>query len=232
MRAARGHPWDVSVSEAIAIQQELRHWVVTANTLGEVRSVAGVDVSAKGGVARAAVVVLSYPGLEPLEASIATRRLEFPYVPGLLSFREAPAILEALHKLHLWPDLIILDGQGMAHPRRLGIATHVGVLLDHPTIGCAKSYLCGVYQEPGPEKGSYSHLYDNDEIIGAVLRTRDRTNPVFVSIGHKVDLESAISFVLGCCTHYRLPETTRWAHKVAGGAVLPQHDYRKQGRLF
>jgi len=224
MRIIHAHSWDITPSEGIAIQRELRRWIVTTNELGEANTVAGLDVSTKGDVARAAVVVLSYPDLAPLESSVATLPLKFPYVPGLLSFREAPAILAALARLTTLPDLLIFDGQGMAHPRRLGIATHLGILLDHPTIGCAKSRLCGQHEEPGRAKGSYTYLYDKGETIGAVVRTRTNVKPVFVSVGNKVDLDTAIAYVLGCCPRYRLPETTRWAHKVAGGAELPGED--------
>jgi deoxyribonuclease V len=142
-------------------------------------------------------------------------------VPGLLAFREGPVILHALRRLKAEPDVLIFDAHGMAHPRRLGLATHLGVLLDLPSVGCAKSCLCGEYEEPGEEKGSWTHLYDDGEIIGAVVRTRDRVKPVFVSVGHRVDLESAVSLVLRCAPRYRLPETTRWAHRVAGGESLP-----------
>lgn len=215
------HPWEVSPNEAMAIQRELRRWVVQESALNVVRTVGGVDVSVNEDVAQAAVVVLAYPELIPLEASTAKRPISFPYVPGLLSFREAPAILDALEGLSAMPDLLIFDGQGIAHPRRLGIAAHVGVLLDWPTIGCAKSRLCGVYDEPGVERGSYSLLRDGQEVIGAVVRTRTGVKPVFVSVGTRVNLELAVKYVLACCRGYRLPEPTRWAHKVAGEGALP-----------
>jgi len=222
MQLFHEHPWNVSPQEAIAIQRQLRQWVVTENALGEVKTVAGVDVSAKEGMSRAAVVILSYPDLIRLDSRTATLPLQFPYIPGLLSFREAPAVLAALDRLSYLPDLLIVDGQGMAHPRRLGIATHLGVLLDRPTIGCAKSWLYGAYEQPGVEAGDFSYLYDRAEAIGAVVRTRSRVEPVFVSVGHKVALDAAIAYVLRCCRNYRLPETTRWAHKVAGGETLPK----------
>ncbi len=220
MRPVRTHAWDVSPSEGVAIQKELRAQLRTDNCAGQVRTVAGVDVGLRKRRARAAVVVLSYPDLDPLERATAERPIEFPYVPGLLTFREGPVILDALAKLTVRPDILIFDGQGMAHPRRMGLATHIGILLDHPTIGCAKSRLCGEYEEPGLRKGDYSHLLDEGEIVGAVLRTRANVSPVYVSIGHKVDLEHAIHYVLACCKVYRLPETTRWAHRVAGGASI------------
>ena len=216
MRIRHEHPWRVTVQEGIAIQRELWRWVVAEDRLGPVATVGGVDVSAKRGVARAAVVVLRYPDLAPLESSVAALPLEMPYIPGLLSFREAPAILAALQRLSALPDLLILDGQGAAHPRRLGIAAHLGVLLDHPTIGCAKSRLCGEHGELGMAASCHIPLRDGDEVIGAVVRTRANVRPVYVSVGHRVGLETAIRYVLACCTRYRLPETTRWAHRVAG----------------
>lgn len=226
MRLFHGHPWDISPREAVAIQHELRQWVVATNASPEldtldIASVAGVDVSARGGMSCAAIAELSFPTLTFRGSSTAVAPLRFPYVPGLLSFREAPAILAALKKMDHLPDVLIFDGQGMAHPRRLGIATHIGVLLDHPTIGCAKSRLVGCYAEPEREVGSWRYLYDGEEIIGAVVRTRTGVKPVFVSVGHKVDLITAIKLVLRCCRRYRLPETTRWAHRVAGNIVLP-----------
>ncbi len=226
MRIVSPHRWDVSPSEAKEIQQGLRSKVSTERTFGQVSIVAGVDVSIKGGVARAAIVVLSYPSLTPLDYSLAELPAEFPYIPGLLAFREAPSVLAALEKLKTEPDLFIFDAQGLAHPRRLGLATHLGVIIDRPSIGCAKSRLWGKHDEPGPERGSFAHLYDGDEaacaseIIGAVVRTRTGVNPLYVSIGHQVDLPAAIEYVLGCCTKYRLPETTRYAHRVAGGERL------------
>jgi len=220
------HSWDISPQEAVAIQRELRQWVIAANVSPDldtlnIASVAGVDVSARGGMSCAAIAELAFPTLTLRGSSTAVAPLRFPYVPGLLSFREAPAILAALEKMDHLPDVLILDGQGMAHPRRLGIATHIGVLLDHPTIGCAKSRLVGCYVEPEREAGSWRYLYDGDEIIGAVVRTRTGVKPIFVSVGHKVGLATAIELVLRCCRRCRLPETTRWAHRVAGGVALP-----------
>ncbi|HUT68422.1 MAG TPA: deoxyribonuclease V, partial [Dehalococcoidales bacterium] len=163
------------------------------------------------------VVVLSYPEFELVETRIVTDRIEFPYVPGLLSFREAPLILAACEELTVTPDLLMVDGQGIAHPRRMGLASHLGLFLDIPTIGCAKSRLCGSHEEPGNEAGSYAELLDNGEVIGAAVRTRTGVKPVYVSIGHKVDLSTAIRRVLECCRGYRLPEPTRLAHQAAGG---------------
>lgn len=220
MKIVSPHRWDVSPSEAMEIQQELRNKVFTERTTTPVNTVAGVDVSFKGDVAKAAIVVLSYPGLTPVDYSLAELPVEFPYIPGLLAFREAPAVLAALERLKTEPDLFVFDAQGLAHPRRMGLATHLGVIIDRPSIGCAKSRLCGSHHEPGPERGSYTYLYDGDEIIGAVVRTQTGVTPLYVSIGHKVDLPSAIEYVLNCCTNYRLPETTRYAHRVAGGERL------------
>lgn len=217
MNTVAPHPWKVSTAEAKEIQLSLRDRVCLEPDFGEVRTVAGVDVGMEGDVATAAVVVLTYPSMTPVEQSLADVPALMPYVPGLLSFREAPAILAACEALRIEPDLFVFDGQGIAHPRRFGIASHVGVILNKPSIGCAKSRLWGTHHELAPEEGSYVHLYDGDEIVGAVLRTRDNVSPVYVSVGHRIDLETAIQFVLGCCKGYRLPETTRCAHKVAGG---------------
>jgi deoxyribonuclease V len=210
------HGWDVSPEEAVAIQQRLRSRVQTTNgfALESVRTVAGVDASYREG-GRAAVVVLSYPEMEPLEEVVASRETVFPYVPGLLSFREAPQVLDALAKLRTRPDLLIFDGQGIAHPRRLGLAAHLGVYLDMPSIGCAKSRLTGRYVEPGPNPGDRSPLLDHGEVIGTVLRTKPRTNPLFVSVGHKIDLETAVEVVLRSVRGYRLPEPTRLADRLS-----------------
>jgi deoxyribonuclease V len=191
--------------------------------------VAGVDVSVKGKTGRAAVVLLSFPALDPVEAVTAERPISFPYIPGLLAFREGPAVLAAFEKLEGKPDLLIFDAHGLAHPRRMGLATHLGVLVDLPSVGCAKSRLCGEHEEPPPERGGWVPLLDEGETIGAVLRTRDNVRPVYVSVGHRIDLEGAVEIVLCCGAGYRLPETTRWAHRVAGGEVPP---LAKQPRLL
>jgi len=181
-----------------------------------VTTVAGVDAGYRDDMARAAVVVLTYPGLEVTDYATADRPVTFPYIPGLLTFREAPAVLDAMEKLTTLPDLLIFDGQGIAHPRRLGIASHIGVLLDMPAIGCAKSRLCGRHEEPDSEKGSHVPLIHNGDIIGAVTRTRNNVKPVFVSPGHRIDLPTSVEYVLSCCRKYRLPETTRQADHLAG----------------
>jgi len=185
------------------------------------RLVAGVDISARDarGMVKGAVVVLSYPELALVETSVVECKVDFPYVPGLLSFREAPAAVAAFEKLTLAPDLILVDAQGIAHPRRFGFASHLGLLLDTPTIGCAKSILCGRHGPLGLESGSYAELIDNDEVVGAALRTKERTTPIYVSIGHKMDLPDAIKYVTACCRGYRIPEPTRLAHLAAGGRI-------------
>ena len=180
----------------------------------EVRFIAGVDVSVSRGedVGYAAVVVVSYPELEVVEVSSSSLEIPMPYVPGLLSFRESPIIMKAFENLKIEPDLIMVDGQGIAHPRRFGIASHLGVLFDKPSIGVAKTKLVGVYEDPDVDAGSFTFLYDGDEVIGAVVRTRSKVKPVFVSVGHKVSLEFAVKMTLNCCRGYRLPEPTRLAH--------------------
>lgn len=222
MKPHISHGWDVPVEKAMAIQHRLASQVLLTWDERLVRMVAGIDVGFPGEKGRAAVAVLSFPDLQLVDSARAETGVPFPYIPGLLAFREGPVILAALERLSREPDLLIFDGQGLAHPRRMGIATHMGVLLDVPSIGCAKSRLVGTHQQPGPRKGSYARLYDEGEVIGAVLRTRDRVNPIYVSIGHRIDLERAIDFVLRCCTKYRLPEPIRWAHRLASGETPPQ----------
>ena len=217
MNPVISHPWNVTPEEAKRIQEKLRGQVCQEPRLGPVHTVAGVDVGFRGDTAIAAVAVLSYPELELVDHALAKLPVTFPYIPGLLAFREGPVVLEALARLRVEPDLLIFDGQGLAHPRRMGIASHIGVLMDKPSIGCAKSRLCGTHTEPGPERGDWVPLYDDWEVIGAVLRTRPGVNPLYISIGHRVDLETAIHYVLACCTRYRLPETTRAAHRLAAG---------------
>lgn len=215
------HPWDVSPAEARAIQQRLRGMVETADRLGPVETVAGVDVGFEQGgrITRAAVVVLRLADLRPVEQALVRAPTCFPYVPGLLSFREIPAVLAALERLRRLPDLILCDGQGRAHPRRLGIACHLGVLTDLPTVGVAKSRLIGTHAEPPDEKGAWVPLYDGAEVIGAVLRSRAGVRPLYVSVGHRVSLETAVDYVLRCTPRYRLPETTRRADRLASGRV-------------
>lgn len=212
------HRWDVSAAEARKIQESLRHNVITADRLGKVLLVGGADVYySEENRITAAVAVLTFPGLELREYSIIRGKTAFPYMPGLLSFREAPAIFAALSRLEHLPDLLLCDGQGIAHPRRFGIASHIGVLTGTPTIGVAKTRLTGDHQPVPMENGGWSPLIDNGEPIGAVLRTRTGVKPLYISPGHNISLETAIRYVMGCVTRYRLPETTRWAHKLASG---------------
>jgi deoxyribonuclease V len=216
------HRWDITPKEAVALQRELCSLVERADRLGEVRRVAGVDVGYEAGntITRAAVAVLRFPELSLEHHAIARLPTTFPYVPGLLSFREIPAVLKALEQLPQLPDLLLCDGQGIAHPRRFGIACHLGVLTGLPAIGVAKSRLLGEHDELPPEKGSWVPLRDRGEVIGAVLRTRSGVAPLYVSTGHRVSLETSIHYVLACTTRYRLPETTRWAHRLASGPPL------------
>jgi deoxyribonuclease V len=208
--------WNVSPAAAIVLQRELAGAISLVDEFAlPPRLVAGIDVGLADGMARAAVVVLAWPQMTPVESAVAYAPLTFPYVPGLLSFREGPAVLAALQKLEQVPDVLLFDGQGYAHPRRVGIATHLGIVLDCPTIGCAKSCLCGTYEEPGWERGSTSPLVDGAEVIGAVVRTRSRVRPLFVSTGHRVSLATAVVMVLRCGGGYRLPEPTRLAHLLA-----------------
>jgi len=218
--------WPKTVTEARAVQRQLAPRVWRRDRLDRVRHVAGADVglSRDGKIARAAVVVLSFPALERIEEAVAEMPVSFPYVPGYLSFREIPVLERAIHKLHIQPDLILCDGQGYAHPRRLGLASHLGVLLDMPTIGVAKSWLIGTHDAVPRRKGEWVPLRDGGETIGAVLCTRDRVKPLYISVGHRVSLRTAIRYVLACTTRYRLPETTRAADQLAS------HPNRKRPR--
>jgi deoxyribonuclease V len=213
------HQWDVTPAEAVAIQERLRHRVIREDVLGPVHTVAGVDVGFedKGAITRAAVAVLSFPELALVESAVVRQPTTFPYVPGLLSFREVPAILEALEQLETLPDLLLCDGQGIAHPRRFGLASHLGVVTELPAIGVAKSRLVGRHQPVPEEKGGRRPLLHKGEVVGMVLRTRTRVRPVFVSLGHRISLETAVDHVLRCTPKYRLPETTRLAHRLASG---------------
>ncbi len=226
MKVESLHSWQVSTVQALEIQQRLAVQVSKRSEVTTPRFIAGVDISAgkRGEMATGAVVVLNYPELRVVETKVAQDKLELPYIPGLLSFRESPLTLAACQKLTITPDLILVDGQGIAHPRRLGLASHLGLFLNTPTIGCAKSLLCGNHEAPGAEPSSYAEVADRGEIIGAALRTKLRVKPVYVSIGHKVDLQTAIYWVMNCCRGYRLPEPTRLAHLAAGGNLKPEKD--------
>lgn len=218
MRFRIPHRWDLTPKEAVRLQQELRSKVIAEDCLSEVRLVAGLDAGFDDkNTARAAVAVLSFPQLELVEQAIARVPVTFPYVPGLLSFRELPALVTALEKLKNIPDLLLDDGQGVAHPRRFGIASHLGVITGIPAIGVAKTRLIGEHGTVPKRRGAWAPLMDGDETIGAVLRTRAGVKPLYVSVGHKIGLETAVHYVMACCTRYRLPETTRWAHRLASG---------------
>ena len=218
MHIHRRHPWNVTPKEAIALQQNLRSDVIADRPidLAAVRLVAGVDVSVKNNVSQAAVVVVTFPDFRPVETVLASRPTPFPYVPGLLSFREGPVLEEAFEKLQAEPDVFIFDGQGLAHPRRIGIASHMGLWLDRPTIGCGKTRLCGQHGPLPPERGASSPLIDDGEVIGAAVRTRTGTNPMFISPGHLADIPSAVELVLRCAPKFRIPEPIRRAHNAAG----------------
>jgi deoxyribonuclease V len=222
MRIENLHRWNVNVEQAIEIQQSLASKINIENKIVQLRLVAGVDVSVnKSGEAEAAAVVLNYPELKVLEISKARGKTDFPYIPGLLSFREIPLTLQACERLNLSPDLVIVDGQGIAHPRRIGLASHLGLFLNVPTIGCAKSPLYGNFQMPGDVPGDFTNITDKDgKIIGAVLRTKSGVKPLYISIGHKINLSDSIKYILLCCRGYRLPEPTRQAHLASKGNMI------------
>lgn len=222
MHIQQRHTWVLTAEEAIAIQQSLRGEIVTADQFGTIRYVAGVDVGfeADGTVTRAAVAVLNLEDLTLQDRAIARRPTEFPYIPGFLSFREVPAVLDALQRLHVLPDLLLCDGQGIAHPRRFGIACHLGLLTDLPAIGVAKSLLVGRHADVPDERGSWQPLTHKGETVGAALRTRPGTKPLFISTGHRISLDTAIAYVMRCTPKYRLPETTRQAHNLASGPAI------------
>ncbi|MGD8589813.1 MAG: deoxyribonuclease V [Chromatiales bacterium] len=217
MQLSLQHSWNLSPTQARELQLELRNQVIMVDRFDPPSWVAGVDVGFEehGSVTRAAVAVLSFPDLQLVDQASARQPTRFPYVPGLLSFREIPAILDALDQLGQTPDLLLCDGQGLAHPRRFGLACHLGLLCDLPSIGVAKSRLIGRHGELPEHKGAWVPLLDHEEVIGAVVRTRLRVKPVYVSIGHRVSLASAIHYTLACTTRYKLPETTRAAHHLA-----------------
>lgn len=212
------HDWTVTPSEAIALQKALAARVDyhTPLDLNTVQRVAGVDVSVKHNESQAAVVVLSFPDLTVIETARAKLPTTFPYIPGLLTFREGAVLVEALKQLQTVPDVLIFDGMGRLHPRRIGIASHMGLWLDRPTVGCGKTPFIGKYTTPAPERGSYTPIVDRGETVGAALRTRANVAPVYISPGHHIDLESALALVMACVTRYRLPEPIRAAHNAAG----------------
>lgn len=225
----KAHAWNVTPKEAIEIQERLRELVQIEPLNKDVHLIGGCDISMSlysttfyGGF-----VVLTYPELELVDQAFVKETVTFPYIPGLLSFREVPSLLHAWEKLATKPDLIAVDGVGIAHPRRIGIASHLGVLLDIPTIGCAKSVLTGVYEEPAETAGSFSYLRDTyhpEEILGAAMRTKNKVKPMFISPGHKITVDQSIKLIRSCVKKHRLPEPTRFAHNT-------MNDYRKRDLL-
>ncbi|MEA5419452.1 deoxyribonuclease V [Spirulina sp. CCNP1310] len=206
-----------SFAEAKALQLDWRSRLILTDQLGPIHTVAGLDAAfdREAGMTKGAIAVLRFPELTLVEQATAQIPTTFPYVPGFLSFREVPALAQAWEQLTTKPDLLLCDGQGYAHPRRFGLACHLGVLLDRPAIGVAKSRFIGTHPEPGPEKGDWVPLMDGGERIGAVVRSRPQTKPLYISVGHKISLERAIAYVLQCTPKYRLPETTRQADRLS-----------------
>ena len=210
------HSWDVTYEEAVSIQNTLKKQLILHDgvKIGQLHIIAGADISygRNSDLFFAAVVVLSYPDMEPIEEAHAIEKVSFPYIPGMLSFREGPVLLKAFENLHQAPDLVMFDGQGIAHPRGVGLAAHLGLFLDIPAIGCAKSRLCGEHREPGPLPGDHEDLLHQGQVIGSALRTKARVRPVFVSPGHLISLKRSRKITLECCRGYRLPEPIRQAH--------------------
>ncbi|WP_254566395.1 deoxyribonuclease V [Oscillatoria sp. HE19RPO] len=217
MKIEKPQSWPQTVEEAKAIQEELRGQVIVEDDLPTVRYVAGVDAGyqEQNKLTQAAVAVLSFPDLQLCDQAIARCPTQFPYIPGFLSFREVPAVLEALEQLSIVPDLLLCDGQGLAHPRRFGMACHLGILTNLPAIGVAKSRFIGTHDPLSPERGSWQPLRDRGETVGAVLRSRSHVNPLYISIGHRISLPTALDYVLRCTPRYRLPETTRISDRLA-----------------
>ena len=232
------HDWTIRPHEAVELQKSLRAQVRLAPLDKEIETVAGADISFNkfSSTVYAGVVVLRLPSLEVVEEVGVVSETRFPYVPGLLSFRETPSVLEAWAKLKTEPDAVMFDGQGIAHPRRVGIASHVGLLIERPTLGCAKSVLVGKYDEPSPERGHWTEMVDKGEVVGAALRTKTRTQPIYVSPGHLIDLAGAIRLTLSCDGGYRQPEPTRRAHLLVNalrrGEYTPTSEGEQQGSLF
>jgi deoxyribonuclease V len=213
------HNWDVSTKKAVEIQKKLAAQIDVGDGIGTPSLIAGVDVSGANEerIAKAAIVMLEYPDLNVIDTVTIEAEVNFPYVPGLLSFREMPLLIKVLEKLDAVPDLVLVDGQGIAHPRRLGLASHLGLFLDIPTIGCAKSRLIGTHGELPDNAKTWTELFDGNEVIGAAVRTKIKTNPLYISVGHKISLPKAIYWTLQCCKKHRLPEPTRLAHQAASG---------------
>ncbi len=220
------HSWDVTPKEAVKIQTGLRERIVLHDSFDGIKIIAGADVSfdKNKNEGYGGVITYSFPDLKEIERKGARKKLTFPYIPGLLTFREAPVLLKAFASLKIEPDLIMFDGQGLAHFRRMGIATHMGILFNKPTIGCAKSRLIGTFEEPGEDVGCYTFLLDNGETVGTVLRTRKRVHPIFVSQGNMISLETSIEIVLKCVDGYRIPKPTREADRYVAVIKKEQTD--------
>lgn len=220
MKITVPHTWDLTPAQAIQIQAEMRQQVILDDQLpATIQHVAGIDVGFEDNntITLAGVAILGFPDLQLREYQVARQPTRFPYIPGLLSFREIPTIIDALEQLTIEPDLLLVDGQGIAHPRRIGIATHLGILCDKPSIGVGKSRLIGTHADVPDVKGAWVPLMHKNEVIGAVLRTRPGVKPLYISPGHRVSVATAVDYVMRCTTKYRLPETTRWAHRLASG---------------
>ena len=212
------HKWNLSPQQAIELQKQLAYEVIAEDKFEEpIKTVAGIDLGydVDSNISRAVVVVLKFPELELIESAEAKMPIQFPYIPGLLSFRETPVAIKALEKLETAPDLILCDGQGLAHPRGFGIACHIGLIADVPTVGAAKSVLVGKFENPGERRGNFAPMIYKQREVGAAVRTRDNVQPMYVSAGHRISLETAVKYVLACAPKYRLPETTRLADKMA-----------------
>ncbi|MEW6481623.1 MAG: endonuclease V [bacterium] len=219
------HPWEVSPNEAIQIQKDLKERIILKDSFERIERVAGCDVSFLKGVAYGAVVILNFFDLKPIEEVRISAPIKFPYIPGLLTFREGPVLLKAFEKVNNEPDIILFEGQGIAHPRRMGLASHIGILLDKPSIGCAKTPLWGRLDgEIGKEKGSYCFIKENGEVFGCALRTRPEIKPIFVSPGYKITLKSAIEIVLFLSPKFRTAEPLRLAHTLSKEASCKRYD--------
>jgi deoxyribonuclease V len=228
------HKWDVTPKEAKGLQYRLRDMIEPVWDGRSVEVVAAADVGFPDKhTVLAAVVVLSWPDLQIIETKVQTRQCTFPYVPGLLAFREVPGLLAVLERLESEPDVLMCDAQGIAHQRRMGLATHVGILLEKPVIGCAKSVLYGKFKEPAEERGSLSYMFDeHGEIIGAAVRTRRSVKPVYVSVGNRIDLGTAVDMILTCSPKYRIPVPLRMAHKLSVGEKIGCSTAKNEGSLF
>jgi deoxyribonuclease V len=211
------HSWDVSVEQAIRVQETFRERIILKRTFSKVRTIGGGDVAYSGNanLLFGAIVVLSFPYMEILDMARTDGKIPFPYIPGLLSFREGPILIKTFQRLKLKPDVMIFDGQGIAHPRGMGLASHMGLWLDLPSIGCAKSPLLDEFISPGPLKGSFEWIRKEGEKVGAVLRSKENVKPLFVSSGHRIDLSTSIQLILESCKGYRFPEPLRKAHQLA-----------------